>query len=187
MRLDPAGYGLIPVVEVDQHTINNFCCNTESLDTFLKVDAKAFHEGRIGYTYCIFHEHIDGLASYVTMSSGAIKMNDSEVMDLGLNVVTPIREIPSVLIGKFAVRKDLQKNGNGQDIMELAIDLILDTSPASARLVVVDALDIKDVLRFYEKCGFQKSLFAEKQAKHQGGGNTVKMFRDVLASTPYKS
>ncbi|MDO9125622.1 MAG: hypothetical protein Q7U42_02060, partial [Parvibaculum sp.] len=64
---------------------------------------------------------------------------------------------------------------------ELAIGEILDIEgPSAARLAVVDSVKEPKVIEFYESCGFQHSLFAMKQARHQGS-NTIKMFRDVLA------
>jgi GNAT superfamily N-acetyltransferase len=182
VKLDPNRYGFLPVEEVEQITLENFTCTKERLDQFLKVDAKDYHTGRVGYTTCVFHEDVVGLVGYYTMSNDAIKLNSSEYLDLGLNLSEPIHSIPAVLIGKFAVRKDLQGDGNGAEIMELVIGEILGAAASSAaRLVVVDADHDQRVIRFYERCGFQHSLNAQKQAKHQGGGVTVKMFRDVLA------
>jgi len=81
--------------------------------------------------------------------------------------------IPAILIGKFALKTELQGNGCGADIMELAIDLVLDSTPAPARLVVVDAINQEHVIRFYEKCDFKYSLFSARMAKQQGRGSGV--------------
>lgn len=183
MRLDPDRFGFLSVVEVDQFTLDNFSCGKDSLDRFLKADAKDYHLGRVGYTSCVFHEDVGGLVAYYTMSNDAIKLHDSEFMDLGLNVENPLSFIPAVLIGRFAVRSDLQGNGNGKAIIELAIGEILDTGTSSAaRLAVVDADSDPRVISFYEQSGFQHSLHAQRQARNHGGSNTVKMFRDVLAN-----
>jgi len=188
VKLSPTGYGFIPVSQVNQSVLDAFSSgtpakqNTKSLDQFLQNDAKSFQEGRLGYTTCVFHEDVDGLVGYFTMSNESIKLSDSELMDLGLNVLTEIKFIPAVLIGKFAVRADLQGFGNGENIMELAIGQVLDVSgPSSARLAIVDAVNESKVLKFYERCGFLHCLNSLRQAKHQGVGHTVKMFVDVLA------
>lgn len=184
MKLDPSGYGLIPVSQIEQHTLDNFTSGTDSLDRFLKIDAKSFQDGRIGHSTCVFHKDANGMVGYFTMSNQSIKLNQSELMDLGLNIESPIEYIPAVLIGKFAVHSDFQKVGNGKDIMELAIGEILDApSPSAARLAVLDAVNNEKVVNFYEQCGFKHSLLAKKIATHNGRGRplTIKMFLDILA------
>lgn len=181
MKLDSGRYGLIPVSEVDPAVLNNFTCGTANLDDFLVNQSRALHDARISFTTCVFHEDIEGLAGFFTMSNNSIKLTSSESLDLGLNVDIQLDTFPAVLIGKFAMRTDLQHEGNGRDVMRLAIGEILDESGLSAaRLVVVDA--IPEATHFYEQCGFLSSQHAARLAKNHGGGRTVKMYLDVLAS-----
>ncbi len=180
MSLDPAFYGLIPIDTVALQYVENFTCSDAELDRFLKVDAMAFHHGRIGYTTCVFHRDFVGMVGYFTLANDSIKLNDSEFMDLGLNIETQLRSIPSVKIGKFAVNQTLQRNGSGRAMVDLIIDHVLDEGGLSAaRMLVLDARP--DVVLFYERCHFVHSLHAEQRARHEGGGQTIKMYRDVLA------
>lgn len=181
MKLTKDGYGIIKLTEVEQNVIEQFTCGVANLDQFLKNDALCLHNGKISFTTCVFHQDFNGLVGFITMSNDSIKLNDSEFMYLGLNTTVMIPFVPAVLIGKFAVHENLQRNGNGKDIMELAIGEILDIEgPSAARLAVIDSVKEEKVVEFYESCGFQHSLFAIKQARHQGG-KTIKMFLDVLA------
>lgn len=179
MKLDSGRYGLIPISEVDPAVLINFTCGTASLDEFLIKQSRAFHDARIGFTTCVFHEDVQGLAGFFTMLNTSIKLTSSESFDLGLNVDVELDNFPSVLIGKFAMREDLQHVGNGQDVMRLAIGEILDESGLSAaRLVVVDA--VPEAVHFYEQCGFNSSQYAERLARNHGGSRTTKMYLDVL-------
>lgn len=181
MKLDIGDYGLIKIPELSQNVLDDFTCGVINLDEFLKNEALSFHNSKISFTTCVFHRDFKGQVGYFTMSNDSIKLNDSEVMDLGLNTSIQIPLIPAVLIGKFAIHESLIGNGMGKDVMELAIGEILDIEgPSAARLAVVDSVKEPKVIEFYESCGFQHSLFAMKQARHQGS-NTIKMFRDVLA------
>jgi ribosomal protein S18 acetylase RimI-like enzyme len=182
LPLSASDYGLIPISNVDKTTISffNFTCGKPNLDNFIKTDARDLHESRICHTYCIFHNDFKGLVGYITLSSDSIKLNSSEVMELGVNSEVTISNIPAVLIGKFAINSELQGNGCGTAIMSLAVDMILAANPASARLAVVDAINESRVIKFYEQCGFKRSIHSEKQAKSQGRQSTVKMFKDVL-------
>jgi hypothetical protein len=76
------------------------------------------------------------------------------------------------------------RSGLGAQILERVMGEILDAeSLSAARLVIVDADNDPPVLRFYERHGFEKSLWAEKQARNHGGRSppaAIKMIRDIL-------
>ncbi len=67
-------------------------------------------------------------------------------------------------------------------------EVLESASLSAARLVILDADNEEPVVEFYRSLGYQESLWAENQAKHQaakvkatGRPVTVKMIRDILA------
>lgn len=180
MRLDPSKFLLFTLPEAEADSISQFTCGVPELDDFLRNEAPAFHDGRLGLTTCVYHPDFPGLAAYYTLANDSIPLNDSEFYDLGVNTATQPRSVPCVKIGKFAVHRDLQGHGNGKSIMDLIVGDILDSHGSSAaRLVVLDSRP--EQTGFYEKCRFVTSLHAARQAAHQGQGATFKMFLDVMA------
>ncbi len=183
------GFGLIPLHEVgNQNSLRGFSCGRTELDVFLLEESREFHDKRLGYTSCIFHSDFDGLVGYFTLANDALHLEASENGELGVNTQIQLSVIPSIRIGRFAVRKELQGQGVGYAMMDLLVGETLDSGTLSAaRLLVTDALNEQNVIRFYQKCGFQESLWAKKQHLNHGGCKrrsapaTIKMYLDVFA------
>jgi GNAT superfamily N-acetyltransferase len=181
--LNPAGYGLLPVSQVETQRLAVFDCGKGHLNLFLTGTAGAMHDQRLGLTSVVFHAEVDGPVGFFTLSNDSIPLNTSESIDLGVDKELTLPSFPAVKIGRLAVSQALQGQGVGRDIINLILGEVLESaSLSSARLLVVDADNEPDVVRFYEKQGFDRSLWAEKRAKHHGGKtiHTVKMHRDVL-------
>lgn len=188
--LAAAGYGLIPIDKVDPATakLDDFHCNRKNLDDFLVKSALTFHTNHLGFTNLVFHKEYDGLVGYFTLSNDALHLETAESFELGLDSDISLGAFPAIKIGKFAVQSNLQKKGVGTAMMNLLVGECLDSgSLSAARLLVTDAVNENDVLGFYGKCGFQKSLWAEKRLQNSGPKKqrqqpeTIKMYMDVFA------
>lgn len=185
--LSPDGYGHLSVLDVDASIFDTFTCGKQNLDEFITKTALPFQEARLGFTRVVFHEAFHGPVGYFTLSNDAIPLNPSERFELGLAEFVQLPSFPAVKLGRLAVHRELQGKGVGSAIMDLIIGEVADTGALCAgRLIVVDADNEPAVLDFYRKVGFEKSLWAEAQARNHGGSRknrtaaTVKMHRDIL-------
>lgn len=183
--LNPEGFGLLPIVEADPGVLQGFNCGKERLNTFLLDFASDWHKRRLGFTTLVFHEESESLVGYFTLAHDAILLNDSERLEVEAD--TELSSFPSVKLGRLAVSKALQGSGVGGQILRLSIGEIVSSETLSAaRLMVVDADNDVRVVNFYERFGFQSSLWAERQArnhgrKKDGPASTRKMWIDLLA------
>lgn len=187
MPLAEGGFGLLPVTEVAPELLAAFRCGKGHLDAFL-VNSVAMHEDRLGLTTVVFHHDVqDAVVGYFTLANDAVPLNTSEQVELGLRGEVALTAFPGVKLGRFAVAQNQQGQGVGAQLLELVMGEILDSASLSAaRLVIVDADNDPPVLSFYERHGFEKSLWAEKQARNHGGRAppaAIKMIRDVLRTT----
>ena len=178
-------FGLIGIPMVEVELLASFDCGKPHLNDFLRQDALALSERRLGFTSVVFHEDVDGVVGYFTLANDGLPLTNSECFSLGLSDHAALTSFPAVKIGRLAIRKELQGQGVGHHILNLIQGLALDSgSPVASRLIVVDADNEERVLHFYESAGFQRSLWSENRVKHHGGRGrpaTVKMHRDVLA------
>lgn len=179
------GYGLLPVVDVPKEYFANFSCGKPHLDAFLVERAEFFHKERLGHTWIVVHSDCDAAVAYFSLNNDSLELNSSEEADLGLTDEASLKRFPAVNIGRLAVDSKYHNTGVSDQVIRLALDQILGDSevPSAARLVVVDADNDEKVIRYYERNGFVRSLWAEKQALHQGGKRlrpSIKMLRDIL-------
>lgn len=185
-RLDPAGYGYLPITDVDASQLSGFSCGKPSLDHFLTAGALPLHEARLSFTNVAFHENAVGPVGYFTLSNDSIPLEESERFELGLDdSVATMNAIPALKIGRLAVRSDLQGAGVGSFIMKLILGHALNGDGMSAsRLLVVDADNDEGVVAFYKRHQFEESLWAKNHARRHIAKNkrpaTIKMHRDIL-------
>ncbi len=176
------GYGLLSALDVAAEATAAFDCGKPHLNDFLKSSAQPMHQQRLGFTSVVFHRDFQGVVGYFTLANDAIPLKTSERDELGVEFDLP--SFPAVKIGRLAIAAALQGQGSGSAVMKLILGEVLDAkSLSSARLLIVDADNQPEVVRFYEKMGFERSLWAEDQVKNHGGkrvAKTVKMMRDVL-------
>lgn len=186
MGLPLDGYGLLPVTAAPQSLLNQFDCGKPHLNEFLTDKAPFFHSARLGLTSVAMHSQVHNeVLGYFTLNNDAITLMASEEFDLGLEDKPGLSHFPAIKIGRLAVATKHQGNGIGADILNLAMDqMLLDSAPSAARIAVVDADNEEAVVRFYKRNGFVISLWAEKQATHQGSKTqrrtTITMLRDIL-------
>lgn len=185
MGLDELRFGFLPVDKVAHGELVGFSCGSASLDGFLRDFACEYHENRFAFTSVVFHEDAAGPVGYFTLANDAIPLNDSEVFELGYSAEVRLASFPAVRICRLAVREDLQGAGAGAAILRIVFGAVLGgVEISAARLVTVDAINDERVTRFYARNGFERSLWAEKQAGHNRRKNirpeTVKMICDIL-------
>lgn len=185
-RLLAGGYGLLPVTEVPLDLLSGFSCGKPHLDEFLTERAEFFHREHLGFCWVVLHRDWTGPVGYFTLHNEAVELIDHEESDLGLSDYSGLKRFPAICIGRLAVDERLQGTGASDQLMTLVFGLMAGESlqPSAARILVVDADNDPKVLRYYERNGFARSQWADKQAAHQGSKRqpraTIKMLRDIL-------
>lgn len=186
--LSAAGFtGLIPIHQVAsavEHYLGEFKCGRQDLDEFISEHARDQHEDHLSYTSVLFHEDFEGLVGYITLTNDAVGMELSEVGELGLRNNVDLKFYPAIKICRLAIHSDLQSQGVGEKLIELALgEILLSQSITAARLLITDAVNSPRVIQFYERCGFLESYWATRQQKSRGGSvrATIKMIRDIYA------
>lgn len=184
--LDPAGYGYLPIIDVDAPQLKTFTCGKPHLDHFLVSTAFPLHEARLGFTNIVFHQAVEGPVGYFTLANDAIPLEGSERFELGIDdSFATMTTIPAIKIGRLAVSAELQGAGVGSFIMKLILGRALNgDGTSSSRLLVVDADNDERVLAFYQRHRFEESLWAKNFARQNVAKNkrstTIKMHRDIL-------
>jgi GNAT superfamily N-acetyltransferase len=184
-KLDGGGFGLLPVPDVDFGLLQLFSCGKIHIDSFLRESALDYHHARLGYAWVVVHINFPTPVAYFTLNNDALKLTTFEVGELELKNHVDLNRFPAVNIGRLAVDQKLQRTGVSDQVMALALDQIRGDTPtaSAARLVIVDAYNEPRVIRYYERHGFLKSIWAENKAlKHLGKGQrqTIKMLRDIM-------
>jgi predicted N-acetyltransferase YhbS len=134
------------------HDVSGFDCERESLDDWLKnraLKSNAVGDSRV-FVICDDAMEVVG---YYAISAGSVGRDDA-VGKIKRNSPDPI---PMALIGRLAVRNDLQGHGIGPALLR---DAILRISQASQHIgvkgVLVHALD-EEAAKFYAHMGFRPS------------------------------
>ncbi|MDR1975155.1 MAG: GNAT family N-acetyltransferase [Bacteroidales bacterium] len=75
------------------------------------------------------------------------------------------RRSPAMLIGQMAVSKEFRSKGIGSELLRFVISFIIDRNIAGCRYLVVDALNVTSILKFYERNRFSYLFSTETQEK----------------------
>ena len=134
------------------HDVSGFGCGRESLDDWLKNRALKSNASGDSRVFVVSDDALE-VVGYYAISAGSVGRDDA-VGKIKRNAPDPI---PMALIGRLAVRNDLQGHGIGPALLR---DAILRISQASQHIgvkgVLVHALD-EEAARFYARMGFRPS------------------------------
>lgn len=138
------------------HDVSGFDCGRESLDDWLKnraLKSNAAGDSRV-FVIC---DDAPEVVGYYAISAGSVG-RDNAVGKIRRNAPDPI---PMALIGRLAVRNDLQGHGIGPALLR---DAVLRISQASQHIgvkgILVHALD-GEAANFYAHMGFRPSLASD--------------------------
>ena len=139
------------------HDVSAFCCGRESLDDWLKNRALKSNMAGDSRVFVICNRSGE-VVGYYAVSAGSVRRHDA-VGKIKRNAPDPI---PMALIGRLAVRVDLQGHGVGPALLR---DAVLRISQASEHIgvkgVLVHALD-EEAARFYARMGFRPSTASDR-------------------------
>lgn len=185
--MDFATLTLASIDSVSVEQLDPFSCGTDSLDEFLKNDARRFHDNRLCGTTLVFSDDDPVPVAYFSICADSLQLSEGEksFLEMDIGAPVPVRFIPAVKITKLAVRSDFQGQGLAGHLLD-TVEGLAYGSDISARFIVIDALNQADVIRLYERHGYVRSLYAEEQAKNAKRGAltpsaTVKLYKDIFA------
>lgn len=167
---DDAGFEIddLQFVQLDpsEHEITDFDCGDVDLNEFINsTEAATYQKQRLGATTLVFHD--EELAAYYTLAPSALTKKEyagdehpdvEEVSDLLAN-------IPSLLIGRFAVAREHQGEGLGRLLVEWIIAWALEQREILFRFIILHAKG--GVVDFYERCGFILSESRKNKNRNQ--------------------
>ena len=134
------------------HDRPGFTCNVDSLDNYLRKQAKQDIKRRISRVFvATTPEYPSTIVGYYTLSTLSIELSQlSEVLAGKL----PRQPVPAALIGRLAVAQHAQGQGVGKMLLMDAIKRTLRVSDEIAiYAIVVDAIDVH-AKSFYQQYGF---------------------------------
>ena len=139
-----------------KHDTSKFDCGVNVLNLWLTGHALIAQNKRPARTF-VSHKGDNVVAAFFSLSSHTI---DRDTLEKKLGRGSPA-QIPAVLLGKMALKVELQDRGLGKELLHAAFEMALRASDfAGARFLVVDALN-EEVVGFYENNGFKKCLDSE--------------------------
>ena len=147
---DPAKLIIEPLGS--HHNRQNFSCGVDSLDSYLKKQAKQDVKRRIARVFiATSNESSNAILGFYTLSTLAIEL--TQLPD-ELARKLPKHPIPAALIGRLACSTSVRGQGIGKLLLADAIKRTLAVSEDIAiYAMVVDAIDEK-AERFYQQYGF---------------------------------
>lgn len=131
------------------HDVGNFNSGQPELDFWLKRHALSASGRDYGRTF-VWHSGDSRVLAFFTLSGHMIDRDQlPERKQKGEQ-----REIPSILLGKLALDRSLQKQHLGEELIaDAVIEAERASNHAAARYLIVDAID-STLIGFYEKFGF---------------------------------
>lgn len=140
-----------PILLATDHQLDDFACNVDSLNDWLKKRAYQNQLSGASRTYVV----LEGkrVVGYYCLASGALELNDAPTQ-VRRNMPNPI---PVAILGRLAVDQSFQGKGLGVALLQ---DAVVRTAQAGGILgirgLLVHALSI-EAKAFYEHHGFVAS------------------------------
>jgi len=140
-----------PILLATDHQLDDFACNVDSLNDWLKKRAYQNQLSGASRTYVV----LEGkrVVGYYCLASGALALNDAPTQ-VRRNMPNPI---PVAILGRLAVDTSFQGKGLGVALLQ---DAVVRTAQAGGILgirgILVHALSI-EAKAFYEHHGFVAS------------------------------
>ncbi|MGZ8917035.1 MAG: GNAT family N-acetyltransferase [Methylobacter sp.] len=140
-----------PILLATDHELDDFTCNVDSLNDWLKKRAYSNQLSGASRTYVVSEGK--RVVGYYCLASGALELNDAPTQ-VRRNMPNPI---PVAILGRLAIDKSFQGKGLGVALLQ---DAVVRTAQAGGILgirgLLVHALSI-EAKAFYEHHGFVAS------------------------------
>ena len=133
------------------HDRTTFDCGDVSLNDFIIKFSTQYSRKRVGKTYVLVAEGQKQVLGYYTVAAYSI---DFEEWPEDLSKKLPRHPISVILLGRFAVDRTLQGQGQGTFLLQDALTRCLAAQDIiGVHAVFVEAIDL-NAAKFYERFGF---------------------------------
>jgi len=134
-----------------RHQRGEFSCGNDALDEFIRRFARPNDQKNTAKTFVALRPGNPRVWGYYSLSMTSV---DGGVLPEEERRGLP-RVVPAALIGRFAVDRELQRQGLGKRLlMDALYRIFLASRNTAAVCVVLDAIDQKAV-NFYQRYGFR--------------------------------
>ena len=153
------------------------CKKDADIEEFFKSEFKDYNRQLLGKSYCFLtREEVPRLACAFTLSNSSVRvdrLSNKKRNKINRDIPNSKRrsQYPAVLIGQLAVMDDFHGIDLGTKVMDFIKSWFIDPhNKTGCRYIVVDAVNQKNVLEFYENNGF-KYIFAsdEEEMNYMSG------------------
>jgi GNAT superfamily N-acetyltransferase len=149
------------LVQLNSHRDIEFQCGDGDLDGFFKDDWYPHFNQLLAVTYCMYQG--ERVVAMVSLFNDKIDANE---MGSGKRLIPNRkrkRSYPAVKVGRFAVAKDFQRQGIGEDLMDFLKVFFIVRNKTGCRFITLDAYP--KAATFYERCGFKPMKPFESRLK----------------------
>lgn len=156
-----------PIIEklTKAHDRSNFSCGNDSLDRYLKTQARQEMERNVAQIFVMVDDDHKTIKGYYSLSSGSLELSG---MPENLRRTLPrYPKVPVILLGRLAVDVRFKGQGIGKILLIDALFRALrQSSEVASAAVVVDAIDDTAVafykhFRFISLSDTTRTLFIE--------------------------
>jgi predicted GNAT family N-acyltransferase len=143
----------ISLLDSQKHDRSGFCCEQESLDTYIRKQASQDLKKRVSTVFVLIDHPETSVLAYYTLSAYAV---DVAALDEAFAKRLPrYPALPATLLGRLAVDNSQKGKRFGELLLIDSLKKSLDASIQVASLAIIaEALD-ENALSFYLKYGFQ--------------------------------
>lgn len=136
-----------------EHNRESFYCGVESLDLYLKTQASQDMRRKANAAFVLVAEnHPDSICGYFTLCSYGLE--PGIIPEAAKKHLPRYSVVSATLLGRLAVRQDLQGRGLGAILLAEALrKAYQNAGVVGSSMVVVDAIDER-AARFYAAHGF---------------------------------
>ena len=131
------------------------------MDDFFRNDAFEYTLFKMGRSYCFrLTDHPETIVCVFTLSNDSIRIYDlpRTRKDHMLQIThhqKRLNRYPGILLGRIAVNKQFERKGVGSEVLDFIKEWFSnDNYPSGCRFVIVDAVNDKKTLSFYQKNDF---------------------------------
>jgi GNAT superfamily N-acetyltransferase len=137
-----------------EHNLDDFNCGVESLDLWLKKQARQAAALNSARTFIVHDDDQDRIVGYHALTASSIERREATSRAAkGM----PQHRIPAALLARLAVDRSVQGRGLGAWLLRDAMLRTLSAADALAiRVLLVHAID-DQARSFYERHGFEPS------------------------------
>jgi len=147
------------------HDRSGFSCGNESLDRYLKTQARQDMERNLAQVFVLLAEDQGTIRGYYTLSAGSVAL--TELPEPLRSKLPRYPKLPVTLLGRLAVDSRCQGQKIGARLLVDALDRAgRQTAEIASMAVIVDAID-EAAVTFYRKFHFrplpnsERTLFIE--------------------------